>query len=228
MLKIIDLKKGFLNRKVLKGIDLEIEKGNIYGLVGPNASGKSTLMKVITGLMQKKSGEIFLEGTLLNQKNKMDIGYEPTEDYFFQWMKVKDSVEFYNDFYKSFNAEKAIHLIGEMELDVEEKISNLSTGQKGRLKLVLILSRDLKLYMLDEPLNGIDPISRDKIIELIAKEIDNNKTIIIASHLIKEFEAILDRVIFIKDGKIFLEKNCEDLRLENNMSIHDYYKTIYN
>jgi ABC-2 type transport system ATP-binding protein len=224
----MNLKKGFLNKKVLNGIDLEIKKGNIYGLVGPNGSGKSTLMKIIVGLMQKKSGEIYLNGDLLNTKNKHKIAYEPTEDYFFQWMKVKDALDFYTKFYINFNFEKALTLIKKMDLDIEQKISSLSTGQKGRLKLVLTLSRELNLYMLDEPLNGIDPISRDKIIDLISSEIDGDKTIIIASHLIKEFETILDEVIFLKDGKILFEKNCEELRIENNMSIHDYYKTIYN
>lgn len=228
MLEIINLKKGFLNKKVLNGINLKIKKGNIYGLVGPNGSGKSTLMKIIVGLMQKKSGEIYLSGHLLDKKNQHEIAYEPTEDYFFQWMKVKDALDFYKKFYINFNLEKALNLIKSMDLDIEQKISSLSTGQKGRLKLVLILSRELNLYMLDEPLNGIDPVSRDKIIDLIASEIDGNKTIIIASHLIKEFETILDEVIFLKDGKILLEKNCEELRIEKNMSIHDYYKTIYN
>jgi len=228
MLKIVNLKKGFLNKKVLNGINVEIKKGNIYGLVGPNGSGKSTLMKIIVGLMQKKSGEIYLNGNLVNKKNQHEISYEPTEDYFFQWMKVKDTLEFYEKFYKNFNLKKALILIKDMDLDLEQKVSSLSTGQKGRLKLILILSRELNLYMLDEPLNGIDPVSRDKIIDLIASEIDGNKTIIIASHLIKEFETILDKVIFLKDGKVLLEKNCEELRIENNMSIHDYYKTIYN
>lgn len=228
MLKIVNLKKGFLNKKVLNGINVEIKKGNIYGLVGPNGSGKSTLMKIIVGLMQKKSGEIYLNGNLVNKKNQHEISYEPTEDYFFQWMKVKDTLEFYEKFYKNFNLKKALILIKDMDLDLEQKVSSLSTGQKGRLKLILILSRELNLYMLDEPLNGIDPVSRDKIIDLIASEIDGNKTIIIASHLIKEFETILDKVIFLKDGKVLLEKNCEELRVENNMSIHDYYKTIYN
>lgn len=228
LLKTVNLKKGFFKKKVLDGFDIELEAGYIYGLVGPNGSGKSTFMKVISGLIQKTKGDIIFNEEQYHSRSRYDIAYQPTEDYFYKWMKVRDALSFYKDFYKDFDYEKALRLVDDMELDMKQKISSLSTGQKGRLKVLLIISRNVSLYMLDEPLNGIDPVSRDKIVELISGEIDDKKTIIISSHLIKEFETILDKVIFLKDGKAFLNMDCEELRMKNNMSVHDYYKEIYN
>ena len=227
LLEVKNLKKGFFKKKVLNNFNLQLKKGYIYGLVGPNGSGKSTFMKILVGLIQKTSGEILFQGENYNLKTRYKIAYQPTEDYFYKWMKVIDAINFYRDFYKDFNREKAIKLIGEMQVALEEKVSSLSTGQKVRLKIALTLSRDVPLYLLDEPLNGVDPVSRDKIVNLISSELNEKKTIIISSHLIKEFEVILDRVLFLKNGEILFDKDCEELRLEKNMSINDFYKTIY-
>lgn len=227
LLEIKNLKKGFFHKKVLDDFNLEIKKGFIYGLVGPNGSGKSTFMKTLAGLIQKTSGEILFEGEKYNLKTRYKIAYQPTEDYFYKWMKVRDAIIFYCDFYKDFNKEKAIELVEKMKVDLEQKVSSLSTGQKVRLKVALTLSRNVPLYLLDEPLNGVDPISRDKIVNLISSELDETKTIIISSHLIKEFETILDRVLFLKDGVILFNEDCEELRFEKNMSINDFYKKIY-
>lgn len=227
LLKTVNLYKQFINKKVLQGFDIEIEKGYIYGLAGPNGSGKSTFMKIICGLMQKTSGEIEFEDKKFNVKSRYNIAYQPTESYFYKWMKVKDVIKFYEDFYNDFNSKKAKELVENMKLDMEQKVISLSTGQEGRLKVLLVLSRNVSLYMLDEPLNGIDPVSRDKIMELIANEIDGEKTIIVSSHLIKEFETIIDRIIFLKDGKALINSECDELRMEKNMSIHDYYKEIF-
>lgn len=227
LLKTVNLKKGFFKNKVLDDFDIEIEKGFIYGLVGPNGSGKSTFMKIISDLVKKTSGEIYFEDEVFSNKSRKLIAYQPTEDYFYSWMKVKDALKFYKDFFEDFQYEKGMKLVEDMNLDLNQKISSLSTGQKGRLKVLLVLSRDVPLYMLDEPLNGIDPKSRDIIMDLIASEIDQEKTIIISSHLINEFETILDKVIFLKDGRALFNKDCEDLRIETGLSINDYYKEIY-
>ncbi len=227
LLRTINLKKGFFKNKVLDNFDIEIEKGYIYGLLGPNGSGKSTFMKIISDLVKKTSGEIYFEDEIFTEKSREKIAYQPTEDYFYSWMKVKDALKFYRDFFKDFQYEKGMKLVEEMNLDLNQKISSLSTGQKGRLKVLLVLSRDVSLYMLDEPLNGIDPKSRDIIMDLIASEIDQEKTILISSHLINEFETILDKVIFLKEGVALFNKDCEDLRMETGLSINDYYKEIY-
>ncbi len=227
LLRTVNLKKGFFKNKVLDNFDIEIEKGYIYGLLGPNGSGKSTFMKIISDLVKKTSGEIYFEDEIFTEKSREKIAYQPTEDYFYSWMKVKDALKFYRDFFKDFQYEKGMKLVEEMNLDLNQKISSLSTGQKGRLKVLLVLSRDVSLYMLDEPLNGIDPKSRDIIMDLIASEIDQEKTILISSHLINEFETILDKVIFLKEGVALFNKDCEDLRMETGLSINDYYKEIY-
>lgn len=227
LLEVKNLEKGFFKKKVLNDFNLEIKKGYIYGLVGPNGSGKSTFMKILTGLNQKTGGEIYFQNEKYNQKTRYKIAYQPTEDYFDKWMKVIDAVKFYSDFYKDFNREKAVKIIEKMHLSLEDKISSLSTGQKVRIKIALVLSRDVPLYLLDEPLNGVDTTSRDKILDEISKELTEDKTIIISSHLIKEFESILDRVLFLKDGKIIYNEDCDKLRFEKNMSVNDFYKEIY-
>lgn len=227
LLEVKNLEKGFFKKKVLENFNLEIRKGYIYGLVGPNGSGKSTFMKILAGLVQRTKGDIYFKGTKYNLKTRYNISYQPTEDYFYKWMKVEDAINFYRDFYGDFNREKAFGITEMMQLEFNEKISSLSTGQKVRLKVALALSRNVPLYLLDEPLNGVDPISREKIIEVISRELNEDKTIIISSHLIKEFETILDRVLFLKDGKIFLDEDCEKLRFEKKMSINDLYKEIY-
>ncbi|MDP0494298.1 MAG: ABC transporter ATP-binding protein [Fusobacterium sp. JB021] len=227
LLEIKSLEKGFFKKKVLDDFNLEIKKGYIYGLVGPNGSGKSTFMKILAGLVQKTKGEIYFKGEKYNLKTRYNISYQPTEDYFYKWMKVEDAINFYKDFYSDFDKEKALGITEMMQLEFNQKISSLSTGEKVRLKVALALSRNVPLYLLDEPLNGVDPISREKIVEVISGELNQDKTIIISSHLIKEFETILDRVLFLKDGKILLNEDCEELRFERNMSINDLYKEIY-
>ncbi len=227
LLKTVNLKKRFFKNNVLNDFYIEIEKGYIYGLIGPNGSGKSTFMKIIADLVKKTSGEIYFEEELYTSKTKKNIAYQPTEDYFYSWMKVKDVLLFYKDFYSDFQYEKGMKLVEEMNLDLNQRISSLSTGQKGRLKVLLVLSRNVPLYMLDEPLNGIDPKSRDVIMNLIASEVQEKKTIIISSHLINEFETILDKVIFLKDGQALFNKDCEELRMETGLSINDYYKKVY-
>lgn len=227
LLEVKNLEKGFFKKKVLNNFNLEIKKGYIYGLVGPNGSGKSTFMKILAGLNQKTGGEIYFQNEKYNQKTRYKIAYQPTEDYFDKWMKVIDAIDFYSDFYKDFNREKAVKIIEKMHLSLEDKISSLSTGQKVRIKVALVLSRNVPLYLLDEPLNGVDTTSRDKILDEISNELTEDKTIIISSHLIKEFESILDRVLFLKDGKIIYDENCDKLRFEKNMSINDFYKEIY-
>ncbi len=227
LLKTVNLKKRFFKNNVLNDFYIEIEKGYIYGLIGPNGSGKSTFMKIIADLVKKTSGEIYFEEELYTSKTKKNIAYQPTEDYFYSWMKVKDVLLFYKDFYSDFQYEKGMKLVEEMNLDLNQRISSLSTGQKGRLKVLLVLSRNVPLYMLDEPLNGIDPKSRDVIMSLIASEVQEKKTIIISSHLINEFETILDKVIFLKDGQALFNKDCEELRMETGLSINDYYKKVY-
>lgn len=227
VVEIKNLNKGFLKKKVIKGMNLQLSKGKIYGLLGPNGSGKTTMMKILANLLKPTSGEVLINGEKLGTNTKEFVSYMPTDDYLYNWMQIKNAIKFYDDMYSDFNVEKAEKLIDYMELDKELKISHLSTGMKGRLKIALALSRKVVVYMLDEPLNGIDPISREKIVKAIVAECNIDNTILISSHLVHEMEPILDEVVFIKNGDIELQGNAEEYRKEKGISIEELYKEVY-
>lgn len=226
ILEVTDFTKGFFKKKALSDINLTLTKGNIYGLIGPNGSGKSTLMKSIYGLV-KGSGSITASG-----KKGVDIrnivSYMPTEDYFYPYMRVEEVVKFYLDMYPDFSSQRAGELLKHMQIDPRDSVSALSTGMRMRLKLVLCLARDCSLYMLDEPLNGIDIISKKKITETIIGSMSDEKAIIISSHMLGDIELILDRVIFLKKGNLVLEDSLETIREERNTSLEDLYWEVYN
>lgn len=226
IIEIASFNKGFFKKKVLSDINLNIKKGNIYGLIGPNGSGKSTLMKSIYRLV-KGSGRI----TALNSSGvdiRKVVSYMPTEDYFYPYMRVEEIIKFHLDMYSDFNLERANELLAHMQIDNKEQASSLSTGMKMRLKIVICLARECSCYMLDEPLNGIDVISKKKITETIIKSMDDNKAMIISSHMLGDIELILDRVIFLKKGVVVLNDSLETLREERNSSLEDLYWEVYN
>jgi len=226
ILEVTNFTKGFFKKKALSDINLTLTKGNIYGLIGPNGSGKSTLMKSIYGMV-KGSGSITANG-----RRGVDIrnivSYMPTEDYFYPYMKVEEVLKFYLDMYPDFNFKRAGELLEYMQIDSRDSVSGLSTGMRMRLKLVLCLARECSLYMLDEPLNGIDIISKKKITETIIGSMDEEKAVIISSHMLGDIELILDRVIFLKKGKLVLEDSLEAIREERNTSLEDLYWEVYN
>lgn len=227
VLEIKNLTKKYFNKTALDNVSINIEKGKIYGLLGPNGSGKTTLMKVIAGLHNKTSGEVLIKGNQLSYKTKKDVVFMPTEDYFYQWMKAKTLVKFYCDMYEDFNREKAIELIKELDINEDNKVSELSTGLKSRLKVALSFSREADIYMFDEPLNGIDPISREKILNLITNSFNKEKTILVSSHLVSELETCLDEIIFLKNGIIELQGNAEKTRIEKGKSVEELYKEVF-
>ncbi len=226
ILEVTNFTKGFFKKKALSDINLTLTRGNIYGLIGPNGSGKSTLMKSIYGMV-KGRGSITADGRRgVNIRNI--VSYMPTEDYFYPYMRVEEVVKFYLDMYPDFNSERAYELLEYMQIDPKDSVSGLSTGMRMRLKLVLCLARECSLYMLDEPLNGIDIISKKKITETIIGSMSEDKAIIISSHLLGDIELILDRVIFLKKGNLVLEDSLEAIREERNTSLEDLYWEVYN
>lgn len=227
LLKVEHLNKKYYNKTALNNFSLSLEKGKIYGLLGPNGSGKTTFMKVVAGLHKQTSGEVFLNNVPLSYKTKANISYMPTENFFYDSFKVKDAVKFYRDMYEDFQEETAFKILKEINVDTEFKISKLSSGLVGKLKVALALSRNVDLYMLDEPLNGVDVLSRDVIMDLITKAYNENKTIIISTHLVSEIEKNLDSVIFIKDGTVALTGDAEELRMSREMSIEGIYKEVF-
>ena len=227
ILQINDLTKKYYNKTALSNVTLNFEPGKIYGLLGPNGSGKTTLMKVIAGLHKQSSGEVLINDQELSYKTKAYVSYMPTENFMYESFKVLDIVKFYNNMYEDFRYDYAISLINEVNINLNYKIANLSSGQIGKLKAVIALSRDVQIYMLDEPLNGVDVLSRDTIMDIITKSHSEDKVMIISTHLVKKKKKILDSVIFLKDGIVELFGDVEELRQERQLSVEGLYKEVF-
>lgn len=226
-LEVKNLNKRFMFVKALDDFSVTFEKGKVIGLLGPNGSGKSTLMRICAGSLQKTSGDLVYEKKLKGIELKTKVAYMPTESHLYKWMTVKEIIDFYETFYEGFDRKKVEEAISVLNIAPKSTLKTLSTGQRGRLKVALTIARKAELYLIDEPLNGIDPISRDMILELLASQITEDKCIVISSHLVNEFETIVDDVIFIRKGKLELQGNADELRSERNMSIHELYKEVY-
>lgn len=227
MLKCEHLVKKYLTTTAVSDLSIEIESGRIYALLGPNGSGKSTLMKMIAGLSKPSSGNITLNGKPINYKSKADIAYMPTEAYFFGYMTCMNIGDYYKDFFADFDYDKYMYLLSEMDLEPKQKAREMSSGMMAKLKIAVTLSRNAKIVMLDEPLNGIDIIARDKIINTIISNVSDETAVIISSHLVDELEKIVDYAIFIKKGSCILSGDAEELRETQGKSIVDMYKEIY-
>ena len=208
-------------------MSLEIVSGNIYALLGPNGSGKSTLMKMIAGLTKPTSGSITFDNRPLSYKAKAHIAYMPTEAYFFNYMTCRDVGKYYDDFFEDFSFTKYMELLQKLDLNPKLKVREMSSGMMAKLKIAATLSRNAEVIMLDEPLNGIDIIARETIINTIVSNITDDTAVLMSSHLVDELEKIIDHAIFIKDGTCVLQGNAEELRIKQGKSIVDMYKEIY-
>lgn len=227
MLESKNLVKKYMNKTAVNGIDLQIERGRIYALLGPNGSGKTTFMKMAAGLVKPSSGTVIYEGLPIGTDSKSRVAYMPTEPFFYSYMTVKDVGAYYNDFFKDFDEKRYEDLIERMDLDMKEKAKDLSSGNAAKLKIAATLARKAELFMLDEPLNGIDIIARDRIITTILEAADENTTLLVSSHLVDELEKIIDHAIFIKNGMLELVGDAEELRETRGKSIVELYKEIY-
>ena len=227
MLKCEHLVKKYAMTTAVNDLSIEVEPGKIYAMLGPNGSGKSTLMKMIAGLVKPDSGEITMDGIRINCKTKKDIAYMPTEAYFFSYMTCEDIGKYYRDFFEDFNYGKYIQLLGDMELEPKQKAREMSSGMMAKLKIAVTLSRSSRVIMLDEPLNGIDIIAREKIINTIVTNITDETAVIMSSHLVDELEKIVDHAFFIKKGACVMQGDAEGLRISQGKSIVDMYKEIY-
>lgn len=227
MLTCNNVTKTYATVNAVKGVSFTVEKGRIYALLGPNGSGKTTLMKMIAGLTKPTAGNITFLGEELNVESKKDIAYMPTEAYFYSYMTCNDVCRYYADFFEDFDAGRFERLMDEMKLSHKDKVSRMSSGMMAKLKIAVTMARNAKLIMLDEPLNGIDIIARDNIINTIISSAGDNKTIIVSSHLVDELERIIDEAIYMKDGQIALMGDVEELRQTRGRSVVDIYKEIY-
>ena len=227
LLECKNLSKSFDNKKILKDINLIIPRGKIVGLLGKNGQGKTTLIKLINDLLTPTSGEILIEGKHPGVESKRIISYLPERTYLDKEMKVIDTLNYFNEFYDNFNIEKAKKLLKDLDLDINSKISKMSKGMQEKLQLILVMSREADLYILDEPLGGVDPATRDYILDTILSNFKEGSSVIISTHLISDIERILDEVIFIDKGKIILTASADELRKKEKSSIDEIFRRTF-
>lgn len=216
--------KNFGEKQVLKDINLKIESNKIIGLLGKNGSGKSTLFKLANDLLTASSGEILIDGKPISTESKKIISYLPERPYLSPNLKVTDAIKLFQTFYEDFDNEKAEKLLKDLDLDKDMRLSKMSKGMKEKVQLVLVMSRKAKIYILDEPLGGVDPASRDYILQTILKNFDEDATLLISTHMIADIEKILDEVIFIDNGEIIIQDNADDLRNKEKCSIDEIFR----
>lgn len=227
LVKCNNLCKEFDKKQILDNINLSIPKGKIIGLLGKNGMGKTTLIKLINDLLTPTSGEILINGEKPGVNSKKVISYLPERTYLDKSMKVSQIITFFEEFYENFNKEKAIKLLKDLDLDINAKIGKMSKGMQEKLQLILVMSRDAELYILDEPLGGVDPATRDYILDTILLNFKEGASLIISTHIISDIERILDDVIFIDKGKIVLTSSADELRKKENASIDEIFRRCF-
>lgn len=227
LLECNKLDKKYGSFQALDGIDLKIGPGKIIGLLGPNGSGKTTLIKIVNGLLQPSSGEVLIKGEKPGVNSKKIISYLPDRQYFNNKLKVSQTLDLFKDFYEDFNYEKAENLIKSFNISLSKKLSELSKGMYEKVQLALVVSRDAELYIFDEPIAGVDPASRDVILETIFKNFKEGSSVIISSHLIADIEDVLDEVYFLKEGTILLHGEVKELKEKYDKSIDGIFREVF-
>lgn len=227
LLECKDLCKSFDGKDVLKDINLTVESGKIIGLLGKNGQGKTTLIKLINDLLTPSSGEILINGKHPGIESKKIIAYLPERTYLDKDMTVRQTIKYFGEFYENFDEQKAYKLLEDLELDVDQRLSKMSKGMQEKVQLILVMSRNAQLYILDEPLGGVDPATRDYILDTILSNFNEGASVIISTHLIADIERILDEVIFINKGEIVLTSAADELRCRENMSIDEVFRRLF-
>lgn len=227
LLECKNLSKRYGQHPALSNINLQIDSGHIIGLLGPNGSGKTTFIKLIAGLLTPSSGELYLKEEPIGIESKKMISYLPDHTYLNDWMKVKEIIRFFADFYEDFETERAYDMLNKLNIDPNSKLKTLSKGTKEKVQLILVMSRKADLYLLDEPIAGVDPAARDYILNTIISNYDENASILISTHLISDIENILDEVIFIQNGQIRMQTSVDDIRENENKSIDTLFREVF-
>ena len=227
LLEIKDLYKNYGEKQVLNNITLTVPRGKIIGLLGKNGTGKTTLIKLINGLLTPTEGEIIFEGEKIGPQSKLNIAYLPERTYLDKSMTINETLKFFKEFYSNFDIDKAKDLLKKLDLDENQKIIKMSKGMQEKVQLVLVMSRKADLYILDEPLGGVDPATRDYILYTILTNFNEGASIIISTHLISDIERILDEVIFIDKGEIKLISDADELRNKENASIDEIFRRMF-
>ena len=227
LLQCIDLNKNFGKKQILKNVNLTIPRGKIIGLLGKNGTGKSTLIKLINDLLTITSGQILINGKPVGVESKKIISYLPERTYLDKSMTVEKIIEYFAKFYENFDSEKAYKLLDDLGLDSKQKLAKMSKGMQEKVQLVLVMSRKVDLYILDEPLGGVDPATRDYILDTILTNFNDGASVIISTHLISDIERILDNVIFINNGEIVLTAPADELRNREDASIDEIFRRMF-
>ena len=227
LLQCINLNKSFGEKQILKNINLEIPRGKIIGLLGKNGTGKSTLIKLFNDLLTVTSGQILINGKPVGVESKKIISYLPERTYLDKSMTVEKTIKYFSEFYENFDSEKAYKLLKDLGLDSNQKLSKMSKGMQEKVQLVLVMSRKADLYILDEPLGGVDPATRDYILDTILTNFNEGASVIISTHLISDIERILDNVIFIDNGEIILTAEADELRNREDASIDEIFRRMF-
>jgi ABC-2 type transport system ATP-binding protein len=201
-----------------------MESGHIVGLLGPNGSGKTTLLKLINGLLQPSMGQILIDGRRPGPETKALVAYLPDRNYLSDWMKVKEAFTFFNAFYADFDEARAYDMLRILDIDAEARLKTLSKGNKEKVQLILVMARQARLYLLDEPIGGVDPAARDYILKTILNNYNEDATLLISTHLIQDVEQIFDDIIFLNQGKIVLHGTVDDIRNDKGMSIDALFR----
>lgn len=228
LLKVNGLTKRYAGKQALNGIDMQLEPGKIIGLLGPNASGKTTLMKVIAGLLTPDGGEIiYPDSARRGVEAKNTIAFLPDQTLFPSWMKVSDAFGYFRDFYPDYDPEKAAYMQGLLELSPGDNIKRLSKGMRERVALALTFSRKASLYLLDEPLGGIDPVGKAKVMQSIISAQAKDASILLSTHLVRDVDTLFDSILLIRDGKIIFEGDCEDIRSQSSRTVEQVYLEVF-
>jgi len=227
LLEIKSINKNYGSKKALNNVNLTISKGKIVGLLGKNGTGKTTLIKLINDLLVPNSGEILINGKKVGIESKKVISYLPERTYLNKQWKVKDVIEYFSSFYEDFDEKKAKKLLNDLDLNINERLSKMSKGMQEKVQLVLVMSRKAQLYILDEPLGGVDPATRDYILDTIINNVNKNASVIISTHLISDIERILDEVVFIDKGEIILQSDAKALIKKEKCTIEEAFRRMF-
>ena len=227
IVQCMGLTKNYGRKIALNQIYLNLERGKIIGLLGPNGSGKTTLIKIMNGLLKPTAGEILINGLRPGVDTKYRISYLPERTYLHPGMKVMEIVEYFSDFYPDFQVDRAYDMLAHLQIQPYERLKNLSKGTKEKVQLILVMSRNADLYILDEPIAGVDPASRDYILHTIVGNYNRNASILLSTHLISDVENILDEVVFIRQGNIVLQAGAEQIRQNEGKSVDRFFREVF-
>lgn len=221
------LSKRFGKTQALDAVDLRIESGHVVGLLGPNGSGKTTLIKLANGLLTPSSGEILIDGQAPGPYTKALVSYLSDKEYLPEWMNAEQLMDLFADFYADFDRSRAEEMLVRLGLDPKQRVKHMSKGTREKVQLILVMSRQAKLYLLDEPIGGVDPATRDYILDTIIRNYNPEAAVVISTHLIADVEQVLDEVVFIQNSQILLQSSVDSIREEQGKSVDQYFREVF-